>query len=61
MVFGVRDNHLTEFGKVSISVKLTLYTSKSAQQTEFALKTGRTNTEFQTGIYTGRDAETSSK
>ncbi|WP_215402775.1 GH116 family glycosyl hydrolase [Vibrio gigantis] len=57
VVFGVQaDNHLTESGKVSISVKPTLYTSKSAQQTEFALKTGRTNTEFQTGIYTGREA-----
>ncbi|MBT9243538.1 GH116 family glycosyl hydrolase [Vibrio splendidus] len=57
VVFGVQaDNHLTESGKVSISVKPTLYTSKTAQQTEFALKTGRTNAEFQTGIYTGREA-----
>ncbi|TWD43277.1 uncharacterized protein (DUF608 family) [Vibrio crassostreae] len=57
VVFGVQaDNRLTESGKVSVSVKPTLYTSKVTQQTEFALKTGRTNAEFQTGIYTGREA-----
>ncbi|NOI84310.1 GH116 family glycosyl hydrolase [Vibrio sp. 99K-1] len=57
VVFGVQaENRLTKSGKVSVSVKPTLYTSKVAQQTEFALKTGRTNTEFQTGIYTGREA-----
>ncbi|MEG3219639.1 GH116 family glycosyl hydrolase [Vibrio gigantis] len=57
VVFGVQaENHLTESGKVSVSVKPTLYTSKVTQQTEFALKTGRTNAEFQTGIYTGREA-----
>lgn len=57
VVFGVQaENRLTESGKVSVSVKPTLYTSKVTQQTEFALKTGRTNTEFQTGIYTGREA-----
>lgn len=57
VVFGVQaENRLTKSGKVSVSVKPTLYTSKVTQQTEFALKTGRTNTEFQTGIYTGREA-----
>ncbi len=57
VVFGVQaDNRLTESGKVSVSVKPTFYTSKTAKQTEFALKTGRTNGEFQTGIYTGREA-----
>ncbi len=57
VVFGVQaDNHLLGSGKVSVSVKPTLYTSKVTQQTEFALKTGRTNAEFQTGIYTGREA-----
>ncbi|WP_210473442.1 GH116 family glycosyl hydrolase [Vibrio crassostreae] len=57
VVFGVQaENRLTESGKVSVSVKPTLYTSKVTQQTEFALKTGRTNAEFQTGIYTGREA-----
>lgn len=57
VVFGVQaKNRLTESGKVSVSVKPTLYTSKVTQQTEFALKTGRTNAEFQTGIYTGREA-----
>ena len=57
VVFGVQaENRLTESGKVSVSVKPTLYTSKVSQQTEFALKTGRTNAEFQTGIYTGREA-----
>ncbi|TCT39924.1 uncharacterized protein (DUF608 family) [Vibrio crassostreae] len=57
VVLGVEaDNHLLESGKVSVSVKPTLYTSKVTQQTEFALKTGRTNAEFQTGIYTGREA-----
>ncbi|TCV29171.1 uncharacterized protein (DUF608 family) [Vibrio crassostreae] len=57
VVFGVQaDNRLTESGKVSVSVKPTLYTSKVTQQTEFALRTGRTNAEFQTGIYTGREA-----
>ncbi|MEZ9465100.1 hypothetical protein AB4178_25945, partial [Vibrio splendidus] len=50
------DNRLTESCKVSVSVKPTFYTSKTTKQTEFALKTGRTNTEFQTGIYTGREA-----
>ncbi|MFM2643656.1 GH116 family glycosyl hydrolase [Vibrio chagasii] len=57
VVFGVQaENRLTESGKVSVSVKPTFYTSKVTQQTEFALKTGRTNAEFQTGIYTGREA-----
>jgi len=57
VVFGVQaENRLTESGTVSVSVKPTLYTSKVTQQTEFALKTGRTNAEFQTGIYTGREA-----
>lgn len=57
VVFGVQaENRLMESGKVSVSVKPTLYTSKVTQQTEFALKTGRTNAEFQTGIYTGREA-----
>ncbi|MCY9828920.1 GH116 family glycosyl hydrolase [Vibrio chagasii] len=57
VVFGVQaENRWTESGKVSVSVKPTLYTSKVTQQTEFALKTGRTNAEFQTGIYTGREA-----
>ncbi|MCG9639346.1 non-lysosomal glucosylceramidase [Vibrio sp. Isolate34] len=57
VVFGVQaENRLTKSGKVSVSVKPTLYTSKVTQQTEFALKTGRTNAEFQTGIYTGREA-----
>ncbi len=57
VVFGVQaNNHLTESGKISVSVKPTLYTSKAAEQTEFALRTGRTNAEFQTGIYTGREA-----
>ncbi|CAH6849852.1 Glucosylceramidase [Vibrio chagasii] len=57
VVFGVQaENRLTKSGKVTVSVKPTLYTSKVTQQTEFALKTGRTNTEFQTGIYTGREA-----
>ncbi|WP_139683552.1 GH116 family glycosyl hydrolase [Vibrio tasmaniensis] len=57
VVFGVQaENRLTESGKVSVSVKPTLYTSKVTQQTEFALKTSRTNAEFQTGIYTGREA-----
>ncbi|WP_439146350.1 GH116 family glycosyl hydrolase [Vibrio sp.] len=57
VVFGVQaENRLMESGKVSVSVKPTLYTSKVTQQTEFALKTGRTNAEFQTGIYSGREA-----
>lgn len=57
VVFGVQvENGLMESGKVSVSVKPTLYTSKVTQQTEFALKTGRTNAEFQTGIYSGREA-----
>lgn len=57
VVFGVQaENRLTESGKLSVSVKPTLYTSKVTQQTEFALKTGRTNAEFQTGIYSGREA-----
>ena len=57
VVFGVQaENRLMESGKLSVSVKPTLYTSKVTQQTEFALKTGRTNAEFQTGIYSGREA-----
>ena len=57
VVFGVQaENRLMESGKLSVSVKPTLYTSKVTQQSEFALKTGRTNAEFQTGIYSGREA-----
>ena len=57
VVYGVQvANHLIEAGKVSVSVKPSFYTSKTDKQVEYALRTGRTNAEFETGIYSGREA-----
>ncbi|WP_394251909.1 GH116 family glycosyl hydrolase [Vibrio profundi] len=57
VVFGVQaQNDLMESGRVCVSVKPTVYTSKVTQQVEYALGTGRTNAEFETGIYSGREA-----
>lgn len=57
VVYGVQvDKYLIEQGKVSVSVKPSLYTSKTEKQVEYALRTGRTNAEFETGIYSGREA-----
>ncbi|MGF1711965.1 non-lysosomal glucosylceramidase [Vibrio kagoshimensis] len=57
VVFGVQaSKQLIEEGKVSVSVKPSLYTSKTEKEVEYALRTGRTNEEFETGIYSGREA-----
>ncbi|GMQ46807.1 GH116 family glycosyl hydrolase [Vibrio sp. 10N] len=54
--FGVlSDSDLLESGKVTISVKPSLYTTQSQKVLETSLKTGRTNQLFDKGIYSGRE------
>lgn len=56
-IYGVQvDNELIESGKVCVSIKPSVYLSQSEQQVNFALRTGRTNGEFDSGIYSGREA-----
>ncbi len=54
--FGVQsDSDLLESGKVTVSVKPSLYTTQSQKALETSLKTGRTNQLFDKGIYSGRE------
>ncbi|GAL35165.1 hypothetical protein JCM19240_3535 [Vibrio maritimus] len=54
--FGVQsDSDLLESGKVTVSVKPSLYTTQSQKELETSLKTGRTNQLFDKGIYSGRE------
>ncbi len=56
VIFGVDvDKDLIATGKVSISTKSSVYTTKTQQQVWNALHTGRTNNGFDSGIYTGRE------
>lgn len=57
VVFGVQaQNAHIESGAICVSLKPTVYSSKVSQQVEYALGSGRTNAEFDTGIYSGREA-----
>ncbi|USD43660.1 glucosylceramidase [Vibrio sp. SCSIO 43135] len=56
VVYGVQaNNSQLESGKVTVSVKSSLYSSKVDQQVVAALSTGRTNNHFDHGIYSGRE------
>ncbi|KGY11906.1 glucosylceramidase [Vibrio tubiashii] len=57
VIFGVQaDKGLLGSGKLCITAKTSVYTSKSQQQVEAALNTGRVNDHFDHGIYSGREA-----
>lgn len=54
--FGVQaESSLLESGKVTVTVKPSLYTTHSQKVVETSLKTGRTNQDFDKGIYSGRE------
>ncbi|WP_418642142.1 GH116 family glycosyl hydrolase [Vibrio chaetopteri] len=54
--FGVQsDSDLLKSGKVTVSIKPSLYITQSQKALETSLKTGRTNQLFDKGIYSGRE------
>ncbi len=57
LIYGVHArSELITSGKVTVSVKSQLYSSKLEQPLECALNTGRVNNHFDRGIYSGREA-----
>jgi uncharacterized protein (DUF608 family) len=57
VLYGVHaDLNVIESNLVTVSVKPQVYSSKTEQQVERALKTGRTNNHFDRGIYSGRES-----
>ncbi|SDH01592.1 beta-Glucocerebrosidase 2 N terminal [Vibrio xiamenensis] len=57
VMFGVcADNDELNGGQISVSVKPSIYSSKTEREVENALNTGRVNRHFDAGIYSGREA-----
>lgn len=56
VVYGVHTQHSAAAGKITVTVKPQLYSSKTEQQVERALNTGRTNQHFDRGTYSGRES-----
>ncbi len=56
VIYGVRAKEsLLSSGKVTVSLKSQMYSTQADDQVVAALQTGRTNNEFDRGIYSGRE------
>lgn len=56
VIYGVQANkRQTKNGKISVSVKPSVYSTKAQKQVHNALRTGRVNMHFDRGIYSGRE------